>query len=146
MNYGIKVSQPGVDVKTAEDKDLIINSQYNSFKIFKKELSVSPPLNNLERVTFTIEHDLGYNPSFLSFYKDLYYGGNQYWMPDGGGIINQQPTYDPSGSPTSGTLLSKDIRHRSWSTSADIIGEIDNINAGTITPSFCSFVLIEDNA
>ena len=148
MDYGMRVSKPGVDVKLAEDKDLIINSAYNSFKILKKGIEISSPLGNLQRVTFQnggFAHSLGYSPSFMSFYKDLYYGGNQYWMPDGGGILQQQPTYDPSGSPTSGTFLNKDIRHRSWSTSTSIVAEIDNYNAGTITPSFCSFIVIEDN-
>ena len=32
MDYGIKISQPGFDVKTCDDKDLVMSSKFNLLK------------------------------------------------------------------------------------------------------------------
>lgn len=57
-NYGIKVSTPGSDVLTAEDKNLVYSSKYNGMKILTHgSLSTSG----------SVAHNLGYVPMFLNY-------------------------------------------------------------------------------
>ena len=70
MSKGIKVSKSGVDVKTAADKDLLISSQFDTFKILRTgELSLSlaeETLNDEQKsYTATYTHNLGYIPFVL---------------------------------------------------------------------------------
>jgi hypothetical protein len=56
-NYGIRMSKPGVDVKTASDADLSWSSDFKTFKIYRI-------------VKFTantsINHGLSYPPAFAT--------------------------------------------------------------------------------
>lgn len=46
-DYGLKISQPGYDVTTATDTELVFNSNYNSFKILATgTISVSKAAND----------------------------------------------------------------------------------------------------
>jgi hypothetical protein len=73
MSYGIKISKPGVDVKTAANKDLVLTSEKNMFKV-KQSGSVSYTFNGTEgggtTVLATINHGLGYKPAVTVFVYD----------------------------------------------------------------------------
>lgn len=66
MNYGIKVSQPGYDVKTAAKERLVFSSKYDTFKVFGVG-SGSQVIGANSVVTVTIAHSLGYKPAFWVF-------------------------------------------------------------------------------
>ena len=55
-NWGVKISKPGVDVKTADDEDLVMSSSFNTLKI----AYVDAP-----EASGTYSHGLGYSPAFL---------------------------------------------------------------------------------
>lgn len=59
-NYGIKISKEGFDAKTAETKNLIIDSSKNAFKVFKEASG-----NGIG--TIEIPHGLNFVPCFLAF-------------------------------------------------------------------------------
>ena len=68
-NYGIKISQPGYDVKTAPKERLVFSSQYDTLKLFKSGSgTVSVPLDvglfTAGTRTVEITHNLGYKPAF----------------------------------------------------------------------------------
>jgi len=59
-DYGIKVSEPGYDVKTADDINLSLKSDLTMLKVF---LSGSIALVGDQEIT----HNLGYVPQFLVY-------------------------------------------------------------------------------
>jgi hypothetical protein len=65
--YGLKVSQPGVDVYDAEDSQLVFNSQQNVFKIVQDPTTVpiTAPANTTN--TTTIAHGLSYKPAVVAY-------------------------------------------------------------------------------
>lgn len=75
-NYGLKISQPGYDVKTCTDDQLVFSSKFNTLKEY-----VSGTINTTggsnSPVLTTIYHGLGYAPAYLVFA----YGGDGYWYP-----------------------------------------------------------------
>lgn len=60
-NYGIKISRPGFDVKTAQPNQLSFSSKYKTLKVHS---SGSGTLTDSSR-TATIPHGLGYVPLFM---------------------------------------------------------------------------------
>lgn len=73
--YGVKVSQPGSDVTTAEDSDLIMSSAFNMFKIVDSGTLTVPAFTKTApasqgSASYTYTHDLGYKPLVLA-YVDL---------------------------------------------------------------------------
>lgn len=60
-DYGIKISKPGVDVKTADPHELVFSSAFKTPKIHDRG---SGTLTHSSR-TVTIPHNLGYPPFFL---------------------------------------------------------------------------------
>jgi len=58
MNYGIKISQEGFDVKTCDDKDLVMSSKLNLLKT-KATGTVTTGGN-------TVAHGLAYVPIFFT--------------------------------------------------------------------------------
>jgi hypothetical protein len=77
MPFGIKVSKPGYDVKTCDDKDLVFSSQWNVFKIKARgSLTVTVPPMTIQEAEAT--HNLGYSPAFLAFYG---YAGSGRFYP-----------------------------------------------------------------
>lgn len=71
-NYGIKVSQPGHDVKTAAKERLVFSSQYDTLKLFKSGSgTVNVPHNadifTAGKATVEVTHGLGYKPAFFVF-------------------------------------------------------------------------------
>lgn len=66
MDFGAKVSQPGFDVETAADFQLLLNS---SWPILKIDYSASFSIDvSQDRVLYT--HNLGYVPMFIVFRAD----------------------------------------------------------------------------
>lgn len=61
-DYGIKVSQPGYDVKTCDPQYLVFSSKYPTLRVFTQ--GNGQILNSTGR-TVTITHGLGYVPAFL---------------------------------------------------------------------------------
>jgi len=62
-DYGIKVSRPGYDVKTATPEQLAFSSKYSTFKIHARD---SGTVNSASGGGLaTIAHGLGYTPAFL---------------------------------------------------------------------------------
>ena len=64
-NYGIKISEAGYNVLTADLRRLILSSGLNMFKVFSSGVSVVSATS-----TNTISHDLGYVPNFLVYMED----------------------------------------------------------------------------
>ena len=58
---GIKISKPGVDVKTADDKDLVWSSNYKTWKIYKIVHFTSAGSET---------HGLTYPPTFVALIKE----------------------------------------------------------------------------
>jgi hypothetical protein len=72
MPYGIKISKDGVDVKTAANKDLVLTSDKNMFKV-KQSGTVSYTFTGSETgddLLATINHGLGYVPATMVFVYD----------------------------------------------------------------------------
>lgn len=67
QDYGIKVSQAGFDVKTCDDKDLIMTSKLNLLKT--KATGVT---------STTVAHGLAYTPIFFATVKKNGSGSGQY--------------------------------------------------------------------
>lgn len=54
-DWGIKVSKPGFDVKTCDDKDLVMSSKFNQLKVASVGLTST-----------SYSHGLSYTPVFFS--------------------------------------------------------------------------------
>lgn len=69
--YGIKVSKPGFDVKTAERKDLIMISDAEQYRVhLSGEVNFTSDSQRID-----IAHGLAYTPSFLDIQDDGTWGG-----------------------------------------------------------------------
>lgn len=84
IDYGIKVSQEGYDVKSADDDKLVMSSAFNSFKIVATgTLSLSAPSLNTGGANYgssipstsSFNHGLGYTPTILAYWDG---GGGEY--------------------------------------------------------------------
>jgi len=144
MDYGKKTSQAGYDVKTANDENLVFSSKFNSLKI-SSEGATTLAVNNGALQTKTIAHGLAYTPSHYVFVKEMIYGGNSYWICDGGGYY-QLPIYDPSGATDAGTFLGDISFFKCWTDATNLYVEIENQSGGNKTYSIYYYILIEDNA
>src|SRR3990167_10902303 len=77
MNYGIKVSKVGVDVKTATLDDLIFTSKYASWKV-NAEAAGTVVVPNPGTVGYTATaHNLGYRPFVIGFAEPLNASGRR---------------------------------------------------------------------
>ena len=66
-DYGIKISELGYDVETADDMNLLLKSDFRLLKV-----ALSGSINLVDEWT-EIAHNLGYVPQFLVYIKDLYW-------------------------------------------------------------------------
>ena len=80
MTIGIKVSPAGKDVKTATNKELILNSELSTIK-FLKWGSGSKTVNASTNVTETITHNAGFYPICLIFVELTPGSGRWYAKP-----------------------------------------------------------------
>lgn len=73
VDYGIKVAQPGVDVNSATDSQLVMSSAFNMFKIVDK-IEIVVPLNWATHTTapVNVPHSYGYAPVYFAFVKIEY--------------------------------------------------------------------------
>jgi len=72
MSYGIKISKEGANVLTAGNKDLVLTSEKNMFKV-KQSGTVSYTFTGAETgddLLATINHGLGYIPATTVFVYD----------------------------------------------------------------------------
>jgi hypothetical protein len=68
MAFKVKLSKPGYDVKSCDDKDLIFSSDWDTFKIKKVvDFSVDTVAGD---GSATVDHDLGYIPLAYGYIKD----------------------------------------------------------------------------
>lgn len=79
-DFGIKVSQDGVDVRTASNDQLVMSSAFNMFKIVKTgTFTITPPTpwspGGSGKQTVTVAHDLGYKPAALVYVDNPYIVG-----------------------------------------------------------------------
>lgn len=65
-DYGLKVSRPGIDVKTAEPRNLVFSSSFNTFKEYRI-IKLSPGTS--------VSHGLNYPPTFLAVKEDYFNPG-----------------------------------------------------------------------
>jgi len=73
-DFGIKITKPGYDTKTAAIKDQVFNSEYNSLKIWMTgnvSISVSEwdGLGGGGVGSSSVAHNLAYEPFFLTYFK-----------------------------------------------------------------------------
>jgi hypothetical protein len=67
MDYGIKMSKPGVDVNFASDRDLIFSSKFQALNIIQSG-TFNVNITDYNQVpTVTIYHNLGYAPCCMLF-------------------------------------------------------------------------------
>jgi hypothetical protein len=90
MTIGIKVSPAGKDVKTATNKELILNSELGTIK-FLKWGSGSKTVNGSTSVTETIAHNAGFFPICL-LYAELTPGSGR-WYAKPFNYISSENTY-----------------------------------------------------
>jgi hypothetical protein len=77
VTYGIKVSAPGIDVKTATNKDLVLDSDRNCLKI-DSALTTTLVASGGGGGTRTIAHGQSFIPIVIAFIK---IGGNYFFFP-----------------------------------------------------------------
>ena len=84
MNYGIRISANGVDVKTGADKDMVVTSKYEMLKgTLTGSGTVSAPQDG-SITTVTVAHGLGYIPMVQAYAKDRdgdYFNQYYFLMP-----------------------------------------------------------------
>ncbi len=70
-DYGLKVSQPGFEVLSCTDKQLVYSSEFGTFRVYAfGSGSVTVP-NPMAVTTVSITHSLGYRPAF-AVYSQIY--------------------------------------------------------------------------
>lgn len=82
MSYGIKVSKPGVDVKTALEEELVINSEYFSVKEIVDPAGIPTTLTIASggySGSATYNHSLPFIPAYMVFLEDR--DGNFFRLP-----------------------------------------------------------------
>ena len=69
-NYGAKISQPGYDVKTCSDTQLIFSSAFKTMNVAVAGTSSKTNSSGSNAdINFTITHGLSFAPYILMFYK-----------------------------------------------------------------------------
>lgn len=125
-NYGVKVSEPGVDVLTTNNpNDLQFTSQYSTLKLFRwgsKSLTTDGSGNG----SVTVPHYLGYAPAHLVFRK----GTAQYTFVDASSYPN---SYFPLGAIN---LFSEDENHKAFSCSTNSTHLTISCSGGTASTTF----------
>ena len=98
-NYGIKVSQPGFDVKTCDKENLAFSSKYDTLKLFKSDGgSVAVPARVVAvpgKKLVEITHNLGYKPAFICFASTPFLAADKLspYSYKGIGAVHNIPNY-----------------------------------------------------
>lgn len=104
-DYGMKVSQPGYDVKTAPKERLVISSKYDTLKVFMSgsgsiAVAAAPAPYGYSLEIVTIAHNLGYKPAFFAFSDSILSGSDKFapynWANVGGAPSQQAYAVDTS--------------------------------------------------
>lgn len=66
-DYGFKISRPGIDVKTAEPKNLVFSTAFNTFKEYR--------IIKMTTAGSSVNHGLNYPPTFLAVKEDYFHSG-----------------------------------------------------------------------
>ena len=84
----VKLSQSGYDVKEANNTQLIMSSEFNSFKIVQSGLiNGAKAVNQLSGLGAAVNHDLGYAPLCVG------YAVSASWLGGGATGLNQTLPY-----------------------------------------------------
>lgn len=81
MNFGMKISQEGVDVKTGTDDEMVLTSKYSIFKGSLKGSGTTSVKRDGTTTTITIPHGLGYAPMVQAMVSDknsIYFSSSNY--------------------------------------------------------------------
>ena len=83
-DFGIKISQPGYDVKTAPKERLVFSSKYDTLKLFKSGSgsqavpAATAPWGPSGTATVTIAHNLSYKPAFMVFCTSIWRSNDKF--------------------------------------------------------------------
>lgn len=124
MAIKAKLSQPFHDILTADDKDLILSTDRNNFKIFAKG-ETTLTVANLATGTKTITHNLGYHAAYCALIYDT-----DHW-----GLVPYQDTYD---------VLST-VYARAYTTINTLKIEVINYSGGELTYTLRYLIFVEKN-
>lgn len=103
-DFGIKISKPGYDVKTATAQQLQYSSKWSNFKIHSIVSNTVARAAGLGTSTGTIDNPLDYAPFFMPFVENTTYEAG-YWyeakswngiVDDGGATVLESVVYNPS--------------------------------------------------
>jgi hypothetical protein len=86
-DYGIKISQDGYDVKTAQDNQLIFSTKFGSYNSMCIALqgTLQQTISAYSNYEFTITHGLSFAPFALGYYtNDKNSNGYWRWIPTSG--------------------------------------------------------------
>lgn len=97
-DFGIKISREGVDVRSAQDDELIMSSAFNLPKIVTSDVVVlTPPAVPTPGTTVqTYAHNFGFVPTFLAFWEfdgNSYFPVPKYWFTAGGALAYSLEAY-----------------------------------------------------
>lgn len=85
LDYGFKISQDGVDVRSATDDQLVMSSAFNTFKVVEAgtaTVSLPNPVTHYSLNTTVVTHSLGYKPAYLVYVEaPAGLGGNLHQIP-----------------------------------------------------------------
>lgn len=80
MSYGMRVSKSGYSVKTGDTKDMIMDSDANSLKVYAAGSVNVSVAGGGATSTATVAHNLGYPPFYRVFFKLK--DANKIWQED----------------------------------------------------------------
>lgn len=78
--YGIRASKPGYDVLTGDVKDMLLDSNASTLKLYAAGSINIPITGGGATDSATLAHNLGYSPFYLVFFKLK--DANKIWAQD----------------------------------------------------------------
>lgn len=142
QQWGLFVSQPGVDVTMANADQLIFNSEQDVFKIIKSGSAVIPACDIGNTTSVTIDHNLGFAPAFLAY---ISYPAFESFPA----TIAALPTLSVqnTGLDTGKVAILTDVENVT-DTSMDFVTQFNNINgySGTIPESSVQYYLLQESS
>lgn len=137
--YGLKVSQPGVDVYDAGDDELVFNSQQNVFKIVDTD-TVDISSSGATVTTTEIEHGLGFAPIPLAFLNGVS-------ITDvGTGLNLPLPTFQNLNIDTVNQVVQDRVRIIVAANDTKLFLSILNSTGGAVGPLTIRYYLLQETA